>query len=443
MTSLRKIAVLIVLGIAAAFDTSGASAQEPVRLSAKQRDAALAAIRKEFQDGYVFPEMRPRIIERLDASQRAGNYNTDDPMQFSDRITRDLREVSDDRHLSLRVNPTAYAAAKSEPKGDAGQEAYYRRLAERSNHGLGEMKILPGNIRYLRITGFHWINDETGAAYDAAMRFLQGGDAIVIDVRNNGGGSHGAVRYLVSHFMEPDTLELSFLEGSKPPNQSRTLEYLPAGRLKGKPLYVLINGQTASAAEAFAYDVQQFHLGELIGARTVGAANNNRLVPIAPDFIMSVSYGRPLHAVSGGNWEGKGVAPDLDTPPGQALEAAQERALQRLLQTKDLSPEQQRDYAWAQTGVAARLHPVTVDSNALAALAGRYRWGRAPEPIEVAQREEGLWLTLPRRPPARLTPLTRDLFAVDGYETLRVRLDGEQLEMLWVDEATPRVYSRE
>ena len=443
MNPLRKFAVLIALGAAAAFNITGANAQEPVRLSAKQRDAALAAIRKEFQEGYVFPEMRPKIIERLDASQRAGNYDTDDPMQFSDRITRDLREVSDDRHLSLRVNPAAYAAAKSGPEGDAGQEAYYRRMAERSNHGLGEMKILPGNIRYLRITGFHWINDETGAAYDAAMRFLQAGDAIVIDVRNNGGGSHGAVRYLVSHFMDPDTLELSFLEGSNAPIQSRTLEYLPTGRLKEKPLYVLIDGQTASAAEAFAYDVQQFHLGELIGAKTVGAANNNKLVPIAPDFILSVSYGRPLHAVSGGNWEGNGVAPDVDVPPSQALEVAQEHALQRLLQARDLSPEQQREYAWAQVGVAARLHPATVDGDALAALAGSYRGGRAPEPIEVAQREGALWLTLPRRPSARLTPLTGDMFAVDGYETLRVRLDGARLEMLWLDEETPRVYSRE
>jgi hypothetical protein len=196
-------------------------------------------------------------------------------------------------------------------------------------------------------------------------------------------------------------------------------------------LYVLINGQTASAAEAFAYDVQQFHLGELVGAKTVGAANNNKLVPVAPDFILSVSYGRPLHAVSGGNWEGSGVAPDVDTPPEQALEVAQERALQRLLQAKDLSPEQQRDYAWAQTGVAARLHPATVDSGALAALAGRYRGGRAPEPIEVTQREGVLWLTLPRRPPVRLTPLTQDLFAVDGYDSLRVRLDGKHLEMHW------------
>ncbi len=442
MTSLRRIAVLIALGAAAALNIS-ASAWAAERLSAKQRDTALAAIKKEFQEGYVFPEMRPRIIERLEASQRAGDYDTDDAVQFADRITRDLREVSDDRHLSLRVDPTAYAAAKSEPQSAAGEDAYYRRLAERSNHGLGEMKILPGNLRYLRVTGFHWINDQTGAAYDAAMRFLRGGDAIVIDVRNNGGGSHGAVRYLVSHFMDPDVLELSFLEGSKPPSQSRTLEYLPAGRLKGKPLYVLINGQTASAAEAFAYDVQQFHLGQLVGAKTVGAANNNKLLPIAPHFILSVSYGRPQHAVSGGNWEGSGVAPDVDTPPEQALEKAQELALQRLLQAKGLDPERRRDYAWAQAGVAARLHPPALDSGAMSALAGRYRKPGSPDAIEVAQRDGTLWLTLPRRPTARLTPLTRDLFAVDGYESLRVRFVGKDLQLLWLDEATPRVYPRE
>jgi peptidase S41-like protein len=248
---------------------------------------------------------------------------------------------------------------------------------------------------------------------------------------------------LVLHFLDPDTLELSFLEGSKPPTQSRALEYLPAGRVKEKPLYVLINGQTASAAEAFAYDVQQFHLGELIGANTVGAANNNKLVPIAPDFILSVSYGRPQHAVSGGNWEGSGVAPDVDTPPEQALDKAQELALRRLLQAKDVSPERRRDYAWAQAGVAARLQPTVLDSAALAALAGRYRKAGAPDPIEVAQRDGMLWLTLPRRPTVQLTPLSRDLFAVDGYESLRVRLNGRTLEMLWLDEAAPRVYPRE
>ncbi|MET0717953.1 MAG: S41 family peptidase [Pseudoxanthomonas sp.] len=444
MTPPRKIVVLVAMSLTAMLHPLHASAAIEGRLSAQQREAALQAIKTEFDKGYVFPEMRPKIISRLDSRQRAGDYDTDDPVQFADRITSDLREVSDDRHLSLRVDATAYSAAKAEPGDDAGEDAYYRGLAERSNHGLSELKVLPGNIRYLRITGFQWIDDETGVVYDAAMRFLHGGDAVVIDLRNNGGGSHGAVRYLVSHFLDPDTLELSFLEGSKPPSQSRTLDYLPAGRLKGKPLYVLINGQTASAAEAFAYDVQQFHLGELIGAKTVGAANNNKLVPIAPGFILSVSYGRPLHAVSGGNWEGKGVAPDVEVPPEQALEVAQAKALQDLLQGGNISPEQRRDYAWAQAGVAAKLQPAELDKEMFPRLAGRYaKPGTSAAAIDVAARDDALWLTLSKRPAARLTPLSKELFAVEGYESLRVRLRGDSLELIWRDEAAPRVYRRE
>lgn len=416
----------------------------PDQLTPKTRNAALDAIKTQFRESYVFPEMRPKIIERLDRGQKSGRYDVDDPFLFAERITEDLRDVAHDKHLSLQINPAAYAAAVAAPKSDAGEDAFMRRQAIRNHHGLTEMKRLPGNIRYLKISGFEWVNDETGAAYDDAMHFLKDGDAIIIDLRDNGGGSHGAVRYLVSHFMDADTLEMTFQEGSKPPVQSRTLEYLPAGRLKGKPLYVLINGFTGSAAEAFAYDVQQYKLGELIGVKTAGAANNNKLLPVAPNFILSVSYGRPVHPVSQSNWEGVGVAPDVETPSAQAFDLAQVRALDRL--TADAkAPEARVEYAWAKTGVEARLHPVTLAPSALAALAGRYgKPGMGPGPIEIAYRDDALWLVRPGRPTARLSPLTQDgLFAIEGTDFMRAKLNGKTLELHWHDDPAPRVYLRE
>ncbi|RKH15451.1 peptidase S41 [Corallococcus sp. CA053C] len=429
----------------AVLGSAGAPVEAQQRLSPKERDAALQAITTAFKEGYVFPEMRPKIVKELDRMRRSGRCDVDDPIVFADRITEGLRSVSNDRHLSLRVDPAAYAAALAAPDSDAGEEAWFRRQALRDHHGLVEMKILPGNLRYLKIAGFSWVNDETGAAYDDALRFLKDGDAIIIDLRNNGGGSHAAVRYLVSHFMEPDTLELTFLEGSETPSQSRTLEHLPVGRVKGKPLYVLIDGQTASAAEAFAYDVQQFKLGQLVGARTVGAANNNKQLPVAPGFMLSVSYGRPVHAVSHGNWEGTGITPDVETPSAQALDAAQKHALDRLSRSPAATAEQRRDYRWAEVGIEARLHPVSVEPATLATLTGHYRRsGPGAEPIQVVQRDDGaLWFAFPRRPAARLSPLAQDVFAVEGYDALRVRLTGRTLEMLWRDEAAPRVYPRE
>ena len=406
-------------------------------LAAAEQDAALKTIMRAFEEQYVFPEMRPRIIERLKAAQRSGRYATDDPAVFAERITEDLRDVSRDNHLSLVVDPIGFAAAIAGAHSDDGEQALWRRQAIRNHHGLAEMKVLGGNIRYLRISGFEWSSDETGAAYDGAMRFLKDGDAAIIDIRGNGGGSHSAVRYLVSHFMPGDVLEMTFLQGSETPAQSRTLEHLPSGRLQGMPLYVLIDGGAASAAEAFAYDVQQFKLGELVGARTAGAANNNKLLPIAPNFILSISYGRPVHAISNTNWEGVGVASTVEAPSAQALQVAQSLALKRLTEKEGVTAENLADYAWAKTAVEASLHPATFTPAQLQRLAGSYG------PAKVDFRDGALWLTRPHRPTARLSLLTADgLFAVDGIETLRVRLTGRAMELLRAGVPEPRVFPR-
>jgi len=428
----RLIAALII-GCAVCMPTLAASAP----FSTAEQEAALQAIIAAFEEQYVFPEMRPRIVAQLQSAQRKGRYATDDAVTFADRVTDDLRAVSHDKHLSLVVDPVGYAAANAGDDSDENEQALWRRQALRNHHGLAQLKILGGNVRYLKITGFEWVEDETGRAYDDAMTFLKCGDAAIIDIRGNGGGTHAAVRYLVSHFMRGDALEMSFLAGSATPEQSRTLEYLPAGRLLNLPLYVLIDGGSASAAEAFAYDVQQFKLGELVGARTVGAANNNKHVPIAPNFILSISYGRPLHPVSNSNWEGVGVAPTVDAPPQQALEIAHSLALQRLSERKGVTPDNLDDYAWAATAVEASLHPVTLTPARLQSFAGRYA------AAQVDFRDGVLWLSRPDRPTVRLLPMTADgLFGVDGVDRLRVRFTGRALELLRAGEPAPRVFPR-
>jgi hypothetical protein len=407
------------------------------RLSASQRTAALATIKTTFQTSYVFPELRPKIVERLDQRQRAGRYDVEDPIVFAERITEDLREVSHDGHLSLTVNPAGYAAALAPAKSDAGEDASYRRAARRNHHGLAELRRLPGNVRSLKITGFQWVADETGLAYDGAMRFLKDGDAIIIDLRGNGGGWHQAVLYLVSHFLDPDILEETFLDGAET-SQARTLAHLPAGRLQGKPLYVLIDRYSASAAEAFAYDVQQFKLGELVGARTAGAANNNRLLPVAPGFVLSVSFGRPVHPVSKTNWEGVGVTPTVESTSAQAFDVAYALALSRLAQTKGAPPAVLADYAWARVAAEARVRPPVLSAERMTALAGRY--GNH----EIAYREGALWMTRGKHPAARLELLSPDgLFGVEGFGVLRVRLTGKTLELLWANEPAPRVFARQ
>ena len=402
----------------------------------------LAAIISELRKSYVFPEKTPAIVARLEAAQRAGRYDGASPAALAKRLTDDLEAASGDGHLYVLHDPARYAAlqreaAAPEARDRENADDYWRRQAVRNHHGLSEMKLLPGNIRYLRITGFEWARDETGLAYDDAMRFLRDGDAIIIDLRGNGGGSHAAVRYLVSHFMDEDRPLITFLKGSEPPEESRTLDHLPAGRIKGKPLYVLIDERVASAGEDFAYDVQAFKLGELIGRVTAGAANNNRFTPVAPDFVLSVSEGRPVHPVTRTNWEGVGVRPDVEVPGHEALEVAQARALERLAKTPGASPTALAEYEWARIAVEARRHPVALPQQRMKALAGRYGT------VAVTWRDGALWLQREGRSARKLSPLTADgLFALEDSEMLRARFKPGELQLYWRGVPEPQTFPR-
>lgn len=409
-----------------------------------QWDTALDAMVARLKASYVFPDRVPVIVAALEKSRLAGRYAGISATTFAQRVTEDMSDAAHDGHLYVQFDPARFEAMKGEKTaaagGGASLDAYYRAEALRDNNGLTDLRILPGNVRYLRVRAFQWIDDRTGLAYDDAMRFLSQGDAIVLDLRGNGGGSHAAVRYLLSHFLDPGTLLMTFMETGVQPEQSRALDHLPAGRLKGKPLFVLIDGRVASAGEDFAYAVQQFRLGELIGEKTVGAANNNRLFAIDPGFVLSVSYGRPEQAVSHTNWEGTGVAPDVPSAWSQSLDLAHSRALGRLLQSSDPASPARAEYDWAAIEVSARLAPPTPTARQLRTWAGGYG-----HRAEVRYRDGALWyVARAGTPQRRLTPLSGDgLFAIEASDVVRIRFATDALETYQRGDPNPRRLTRD
>lgn len=380
-------------------------------LNAEQRETALTEICTVIAENYVFTELRAPLIERLQAGQTAGRYDVTEPANFVALVNEDLQDVSHDGHLYLRADPAEYAATLAPPKSDAGLEAHRRELAVRAHHGLSKLELLPGNIRLLKITGFKWVpGGATIAAYDDAARFLAEGDAVILDLRGNGGGESDAADYCIEHIIRAN---------AQPTD--------PA--VVTKPVYILIDRYVGSAAEAVSYGAQLEGTAVLVGATTYGAANNNKRFPVAPQFILSVSYHRPIHPLSGTNWEGVGVSPDIAIDPDQAGEAAQIDALAKLAATPGTPAERAADYQWIRAGLLGKLHPPAMTAAQLTAAVGHYG------PIELRNENEVLRLYRPDRPNwpqgVKLSPLTDDgIFAMTGTDDLRVRISDSGLELL-------------
>jgi hypothetical protein len=288
----------------------------------------IAEVRRLVREEYVLPERRPALDAVLEEGLRSRRYQVSEPALFAERVNADLARVGRDHHLNFRYDPQRVAAFTAVTANDEPELSAMKERARGLNHGVRELKVLPGNVRYLDLAGFEWTGEESEAVLNSAMAFLKDGDAVIIDLRRNGGGSGRAVHQVISHFVEADRPLITFYKGAE---ASPTMRSLPGlSSMVGKPLYVLTSGGTGSAAEEFAGHVAGYKLGEVVGTATSGAAFMNAIFPVAGRFELSVSVARPVLAATGKDWEGSGVAPTIKAPVEAALETAHVHAVRKL-----------------------------------------------------------------------------------------------------------------
>lgn len=382
-------------------------------------DQALALVAKD----YVFPDKRAAIVAAVKKHEEEGRYDIANPAEFAQMLSDDLVAAANDKHMWFRFDPAEYNA-RTAPKAanapDDNERAYFHDVSARQNQGYGEMRILPGNVRYLKVTGFEWDGDRTVQAAADAARFLSGGDAIIIDIAGNGGGDPRAVQALVSYLLPPDNrLLMTFYDTlTNTASSTRVVTKLGGPRLTGKPIYVLTSSATGSAAEEFAYHIRAFDIGTLVGTTTGGAANRDTLFPIAPYFVQSISTGRTEHAVTHVNWEGTGVPPDIQASRETALATAEEAALKGLLANG--SAAHRAEYRWALAGVQAEMHPMVLDPTTLAAYSGHYEGER-----KVWFEDGRLRYRRGDREPTMLSALGDDIFAFGNTENSRLHFQRE------------------
>jgi hypothetical protein len=400
--------MLRALGVAGLLAIGAAASAQP-SASAAARDVVTEA-RKVLAERYVLPDVAPKLAAALAQAEAAGRYRGLAGTALAERLSADLGEVAHDKHLSVRYAPELAAELREmrPASSDALPPGYARRVAL-TNAGVRKLELLPGNIRYLAYDGFYWGTPAAEEALATAMKFLRDGNAVIIDLRQNGGGWPPAVAAMAGYFLPAGTPLVRFEMRGAPGEASRT----PAApfNLRDKPVYVLTSGNTASAAEEFASHVAAFGFGTLVGAPTAGAAYRNDFVPLPGGYVLSVSVGRPVHAKTGGDWEAKGVTPAIEVPPERALLRAQAEAMAAIVAR---SPE-------GESAAGARFlayykalaQPVT-PALPLSRYTGRF--GERTIRVEA----DRLVLRQDGRDPTRLVALGSHLFAVEADPALQL-----------------------
>lgn len=305
-----------------------ASAASPSDWNQATRSATLTAIENALSH-YYFIDRVPKMRATIEAN-RVRLDQIQQPDAFADAVTKVLYGVAHDKHIEVDYSSDVLPDFR---KMSAADIANVQRGERYYNYGLDAAIRLHGNIGYLWVDNFP---ESPQSAYDAAMSALAHTDALIIDLRDNGGGAPGGVNYLLAFFFAKQTEVTGFLErknGVVVLQRHYTAAKVGAARYLDKPVFVLISKDTFSGAEQFAYDVKSLHRAELVGHITGGGANPGEEYRLNDHFGMFIPFGSAYNPYTKTNWEGVGVPPQVDAPAKNALLVAYVRALKAVKNT--------------------------------------------------------------------------------------------------------------
>lgn len=349
--------------------------------------------------GYFDAAKGARLAAALKAEAAGGAYDAyKDPLDLAQALTVRLRPA--DAHFQV-----AWTANPPQQGGPRGPSPQAQEGERRQNYGFRAVERLPGNVALVNMgffADFEGPDDPAKVAADAVMALTAGADAVIFDLRDNGGGSPAMVGYLVGHFVAEGANVYNTFKSRGPDEYERPPHPPKTGRRPDTPLYVLTSGRTASAAESFAYTLQQAKRGVVVGETSSGAANPGGMAPVGDGFSVFVSGGSPVNPISGRNWEGAGVIPDVAAPVGEALVRAQQLAFAGVIAGSG-SALAKTDARWAMEALGP---PAPVA--AIGDYAGVY--GARTVSLDSGR----LVMAQGRRPTVALKPLGSDTFALEG-----------------------------
>ena len=214
-----------------------------------------------------------------------------------------------------------------------------RTMGRLDNFGIRRVERLNGNVGYIDLRRMA-VPANAGPAIAAAMELMAGTYALIIDMRHNGGGAPEGVVFWCSYLFdgEPTHLDDIFRADTGETRQFWALPYVPGTRYPDQPVYLLTSERTFSGGEDLCYTLQALGRAQVIGETTGGGAHPTRPFPVSPAVHIGIPFARSINPVTGTNWQGTGVVPDVAVPQAQAYDVAYARALEHVLATDGVPP---------------------------------------------------------------------------------------------------------
>jgi len=401
-----------VAACAALFVSPLALAQDNPALSAESRTRTVNDAARLIEENFYDRDRGAEIAGGLRAALAAGDFDgAGDAASLADALTAHLRPQ--DSHFSVRyVGPPPEGAGDGD--GGDGDGIDIAALA-RVNFGFQDVAILPGNVGYIDLHQFAPAQIAGDTAL-AALNFVENTDAVIFDMRSNSGGAPSMVQFLISHFLDPrDQRPINTFVSSAQdyPSELMSLAWLPGEARPDVPLYVLTSSRTGSAGEAFPYHLQAMERATIVGETTYGAGNPGGFFPAGDGFAVFISTGSARNPITGTNWEGTGVIPDVDVPAAEALDAALALAYEAILETAE-DASQRRSVEWALEAARARANPLPPLPENADTLTGTYG------PREIFIEDGALTYRRGEQGGRRLTPLGPDRFTLEGLDDARL-----------------------
>ena len=367
---------------------------------------------------YVLEEPAKQIVSGLRKNLADGEYdNLTDPGEFGRRLFEDAQAISHDGHFGIMamppLDPAMAAAEQDEDPADLDRR---RRFNKVMNHGFQKAEILPGGVGYVRFDRFA-DGDEAFRAAAAAMNFVSNSSAVILDLRQNGGGSASMIRFIAGYlFAEKAHLINWDIRAEKKTVQSYSADFVPGQRIIDQPIYILTSDRTFSAAEEFTFDMKNLDRATVVGDTTGGGGHTVAEYTFNFDgFRMGirVPYGRAYNPENNEGWEGVGVSPHIAVPADQALEAAHADALGKLIEA-ETDEEFRVQLEWEMLVIERRLDPIDLSLEQMEEYTGQYG------PRRIFIEDGSIFYQRQERSSFQLEAIERDLFKVGDLDYFRL-----------------------